>query len=107
MFPELDSELPAFRSTFVRPLFASSNTPSRMFYNCVGAEILRIGRVCSSVGNFLSASRIVIHRAMKQGAKMPRLEKIVKKMYGRHQVLRTFHSNAKKFSDNLLHNYIL
>ena len=93
-----------FPFSIVRLLFASSNIPSRMFYNCIGAEILGIGRVCSSVGNFVSASKIMIERAIKQGAKMVRLEKILKKLYGRHQVLRAFHSNAKRFSDSLLYH---
>ena len=94
-----------FPFSIVRLLFASSNIPSRMFYNCIGAEILRIGRVCSSVVNFGNACKILLDRAIKQGAKKVRLDKVLKKMYGRHQVLRTFYSNAKKFADCLLlHN---
>ena len=30
-----------------------------MFYACVGAEILRIGRVSNSVDNFIAASKIL------------------------------------------------
>ena len=91
-----------FPFSIVRLLFASSNIPSRMFYNCVGAEILRIGRICSNDLNFVSAGKLVIDRVIKQGARVDRLGKILKKMYGRHQVLRCFHSNARKFSDCLL-----
>ena len=49
-----------FPFSIVRLLFASSNIPSRMFYNCVGAEILRIGRICSNDLNFVSAGKLVI-----------------------------------------------
>ena len=41
-----------FPFSIVRLPFASSNIPSVVFYNCVGAEILRIGRVSSNLENF-------------------------------------------------------
>ena len=58
-------------------MFASSNIPSRMFYNCVGPEILRVGRICSNVLNFVSAGKLVIDRAIKQGARVDRLGKVL------------------------------
>ena len=93
-----------FPFSIVRLLFTSSNIPSRMFYNCVGAEILRIGRVSSSTPNFIDAAKSLIDRAKKQGGKDFKLENVLKRMYGRHQALRVFQSNAKKFSECLLYN---
>ena len=46
-----------FPFSIVRLLFASSNIPSRVFYKCMGTEILRIGRVCSNVENFIQAGK--------------------------------------------------
>ena len=104
----IDSKLYDKRDNFpfsiVRLLYASSNVPSRMFYNCIGAEILGIGMVCSNVTNFIRAGKVVIDRGIKQGAKVERLEKVLKKIYGRHHVLRSFKSNAKEFSDCLLND---
>ena len=68
-----------------------------MFYNCVGAEILRIGRVSSNLENFKTDGKELLDRAVKQGAKKGRLKRLLKRVYGRHQALRKFHSNAKKF----------
>ena len=78
--------------------------PSAVFYNCVGAEILRIGRVSSTSENFKTDGKELLDRALKQGAKKVKLERLLKRNYGRHQALRKFHSNAKKFSDCLVYN---
>ena len=48
-----------------------------MFYNCVGAEILRIGRICSNDLNFVNAGNLAIDRAIKQGARVDRLGKVL------------------------------
>ena len=53
-----------FPFSIVRLPFASSNIPTSMFYSSVGAEILRIGRVSSSVENFVSSSRILLKRVL-------------------------------------------
>ena len=68
----------------------------------MGAEILRIGRVSSTLENFTIAGKELLKRALNQGGKKAKLERILKRVYGRQQVLRVFHSNAKKFSDCLL-----
>ena len=93
-----------FPFSIVRLPFSSSNIPSAVFYNCVGAEILRIGRVSSNLENFKTDGKELLDRALKQGAKKGRLERLLKRVYGRHQALRKFHSNAKKFSDCFIHN---
>ena len=37
----------SFPFSIVRLPFSSSNIPPAIFYNCVGAEVIRIGRVSS------------------------------------------------------------
>ena len=93
-----------FPFSIVRLPFSCSNIPSAVFYNCIGAEILRIGRVSSTLENFKTDGKELLDRALKQGAKKVKLERLLKRNYGRHIALRKFHSNAKKFSDCLVYN---
>ena len=94
----------SFPFSIVRLPFSSSNIPSAIFYNCVGAEILRIGRVSSTLEYFKSDGKELLDRAVRQGGKKIKLERLLRKVYGRHQVLRKFHTNAKKFSDCLIYD---
>ena len=73
-----------------------------MFYASVGAEVTRIGRICSNVNSFVISGRQLVHRALKQGAKCNRLDKTLKKCFGRQQALTIFASNAADFSKKLL-----
>ena len=91
-----------FPFSIVRLPFASSNIPTNMFYSSIGAEILRIGRVSSSADNFLSSCNTLIARVKRQGAKQHKLEKILKKTYGRQQLLRPFARNAMDFANKVL-----
>ena len=90
-----------FPFSIVRLPFSSSNMPTSMFYSSIGAEILRIGRVSSSLNNFLSSSKSLIKRALKQGASISRLEKTLKKTYGRQEVLKKFGKTATEFVQNV------
>ena len=90
-----------FPFSIVRLPFSSSNMPTSMFYSSIGAEILRIGRVSSSLNNFLSSSKSLIKRALKQGASISRLEKTLKKTYGRQEVLKKFGKNNIVTTRNL------
>ena len=92
-----------FPFSIVRLPFCSSNIPSNMFYASIGAEILRIGRVSSSSENFLFATKNLINRVKKQGANTFRLNKILKKTYGRQQLLRQFATNAFEFANTILY----
>ena len=58
----------AFPFSIVRLPFASSNIPNNMFYSSLCAEILRIGRICSNLDNFIISAKPVIDRAFTQGA---------------------------------------
>lgn len=91
-----------FPFAIVRLPFLSSNIPTTMFYSSIGAEIIRIGRVSSSLENFILSAKVIISRAFKQGANFERLSKTLKKNYGRQQVLRMFGDNAAEFVSRLL-----
>ena len=75
--------------------------PTNMFYSAIGAEILRISRVSSSMENIHVATRTLMKRALKQGATKERMEKTLKKMYGRHDILKQFGNNALEFVNSL------
>ena len=77
-----------FPFSIVRLPFSCSNIPSAVFYNCIGAEILRIGRVSSTFENFKTDGKELLDRALKQGAKKVKLERLLKRNYGRHLALR-------------------
>ena len=91
-----------FPFSIVRLPYADSNIPTNMFYNSIGAEILRIGRVSSCMEHFLTSAKTVLHRAVKQGAKIIKLSKTLKKTYGRQEALKKFGDNAGDFTDTLL-----
>ena len=91
-----------FPFSIVRLPFSCSNIPTTMFYASIGAEITRIGRICSNVNSFLVSGRQLVQRALKQGAKCKKLDKIFKKCFGRQQALKIFGNNAADFSNRLL-----
>ena len=73
-----------------------------MFYASISAEILRIGRVSSSLDNFVSSSKTLIERVRRQGASNDRLRKSLKKTYGRQQLLKKFGKSATDFVNQIL-----
>ena len=91
-----------FPFSITRLPYSTSNIPSSMFYASFGTEILRIGRVSTSQESFFASSEAVIMRAIKQGAKINRLSKCMKKNFGRQDVLKRFSENASIFADTLL-----
>ena len=92
----------SFPFSIVRLPFLCSNIPSTMFYASLGAEVLRIGRVSSSMKVFLEAVQPVVHRVIKQGARMKNLVATLKKIYGRQDILKQFGKNATDFCDRIL-----
>ena len=92
----------AFPFKIVRMPYYSSNMPSNIFYSCVGAEILRIGRATSHVNDFLKSSNSLLICMFKQGAQHDRVFKVLLKMYGRHVILHRLAPNAKLFAEMLL-----
>ena len=97
LFDKRDS----FSFEIVRLPFCSSNMPSSMFYSCFGAELIRIARVSSNLENFSTAGKALLERVLKQGAKIPRLEKTLKKIYGRQLVFQSLASNSALFVNSL------
>ena len=92
----------AFPFSIVRMPYQRSNIPTNMFYSTIGSEILRIGRANSNVDSFLKSASSILARMSKQGAKYAPLGKVLRKMYGRHDVLHKFAANAKVFTDLLI-----
>ena len=92
----------AFPFSIVRLPYASSNMPTNIFYSSISVEVLRIGRICSNFDNFISSMEPVIVRAFKQGAHVKGLEKSLKKIYGRHEILKGFGANAQLFANVLV-----
>ena len=97
LFDKRDS----FNFEIVRLPFCTSNMPSTMFYSCFGAEIIRIARVSSSLENFSLAGKVLMDRALRQGGKILRLQKTLKKVYGRQQVFHSLASNVTLFLESL------
>ena len=94
-----------FPFSIVRLPFSCSNIPTSMFYSSIGAEITRIGRICSCMQSFLVSGKQLVKRALKQGAQPNKLTKTFKKCYGRQPALKMFGYNAVDFANKLL-NYL-
>ena len=92
----------AFPFSIVRMPFRKSNIPTNMFYSTVGSEVLRIGRANSKVESFVKSTSSLLARMTRQGAEQNPLAKVLRKMYGRHDVLHKFATNAKDFTNLLL-----
>ena len=92
----------SFPFSIVRMPFKSSNIPSKTFYATIGAEILRIGRACTSTEAFVKSARSILQRMLNQGAKIKDLDRLLKKTYGRHDILKKFNTNAVEFVTSLL-----
>ena len=92
----------AFPFTIVRMPFRRSNIPMNMFYATVGSEVLRIGRATSNVDSFVKSTSSLLARMFKQGAERNPLAKVLRKMYGRHDVLHKFATNSKLFTSLLI-----
>ena len=92
----------SFPFSIVRLPFASSNMPSSMFYASVSAEVLRTGRVSSTLPNFMETIKPLMDRVKKQGAIVKKLRLTLKKVYGRQDVLKRFGKNASVFCSNII-----
>ena len=92
----------AFPFSIVRMPYQKSNIPTNMFYSTIGSEILRIGRANSNVESFLKSASSFLARMSRQGAQYAPLGRVLRKMYGRHDVLQKFAANAKVFTNLLI-----
>ena len=64
--------------------------------------MLRIGRATSEVGAFIKSTSTPLSRMIKQGAEHIPLNRVLRKIYGRHEELHKFAKNAKIFSNLLI-----
>ena len=92
----------SFPFSIVRMPFKCSNMPSKIFYSTIGAEILRIGRASSTIGPFIKSAKSIIERMKDQGAQPKKLTDILKRTYGRHDVLKKFAADSVKFVSSLI-----
>ena len=77
--------------------------PSMIFYSAIGAEILRIASATSNIDTCLVSVRSLVKRMIKQGAKIAKTAKVLRKTYGRHKkYLGHIASNAKAFVNVIL-----
>lgn len=98
LFDKRDS----FPFSIVRMPFKCSNIPSKIFYSSIGAEILRISRTSMTLEAFVSSSKSLLNRMLRQGANSKRIGRTLRKMYNKHIVLRNFGENVKIFLSNVL-----
>ena len=91
-----------FPFSIVRMPYASSNIPSKFFYSSLGAEILRIGRANGSLNDFRRSGKALISRMVKQGAKDCKMKQVLRKVYGRHDILKKFAEDSNVFLRVLL-----
>ena len=75
-----------FTFFIVRFPYKSSNIPSKMFYNTISAEILRICRATAGYGDFMAAVEPFLKRMSRQGAKSDGVKHVLKTFFTRHFV---------------------
>ena len=92
----------AFPFSIVRMPYRKSNIPTNMFYATLGSEILRIGRTTSHKDDFLRSASSLLKRMKDQGSNNESVGKILRKMYGRHDTLHKFATNARTFTNLLM-----
>lgn len=92
----------AFPFKIVRMPDKSSNIPSKIFNSSIGAEILRIARITSNFDSFISSCRALIQRMLAQGACKAGIKAIIKKVHGKHDILKAFENNSTLFTNKLL-----
>ena len=74
----------SFPFSITRMPYKDSNIPSKMFYGCIGAEILRIARTTTDKNKFIEHTNILLRRMKSQGSSPIFVKRMLKKVYGRH-----------------------
>ena len=83
MYDKKDS----FPFSIVRLPHKSSNSPSKMFYSTVAAEIMRICKATTLFDDFVISVKTLIVRMRFQGAVKSSLLCVCQKMLNRHELL--------------------
>ena len=73
-----------------------------MFYATLGSEVLRIGKATSHLDDFVESICSLLTRMRGQGAENQAIGKVLRKMYGRHNILHKFATNARSFTNLLM-----
>lgn len=74
----------SYNFDIVRLPYKNSNMPSKMFYNTIGAEVLRICRTTSRYGDFKSSATLLLKRMTNQGAIADSIKIVLSKTMERH-----------------------
>ena len=74
-----------FGFDIVRMPFYCSNVPSKMFYESIGAEFLRISRATSKFEDLAQNCKQLLSRMLKQNGQMRRIKFSLIKMIQQHQ----------------------
>ena len=88
----------------VRLPYKSSNLPHKMFYSSVGAEILRIARVTSSIDQLTGTVTNIITRMLHQGAVYGSLKTLLKKIVNSHDTFVNFGLSNAELVDRIIPN---
>ena len=80
-----------------------SNIPSKMFYNTIGAETLRICRATTDYASFKLSTHCLLERMVKQGACFNNIKSILDKTIQQHwQVFSKYNKNMSDLKLDLL-----
>ena len=74
----------SYNFDIVRLPYKNSNMPSKMFYNTIGAEILRICRATSQYVDFKSSTTVLLKRMTNQGSIADGTKKVLSNTMTRH-----------------------
>lgn len=73
--------------------FKSSNMPSRIFYSCVAAEVLRVCRITSELDHAIIAIKLLLHRMQIQGAVPQMMKKSIAKIFRKNNISDKFNAD--------------
>ena len=92
-----------FPFSIVRMPDLSGNIPEHIFYGSIYSELLRIARASLRYSDFLSKSRQLKNRMLKQGASIPKLVKTIDKIFLKNQnTFFSFNTNPSEIKRDLL-----
>ena len=92
-----------FSFSIVRLPHKSSNSPSKMFYSTIAAEIMRICKATTLFGDFIISVKALINRMRFQGAVKSSLTSVCMKMLNRHALLfQKYSLRNKNILDSIL-----
>ena len=61
--------------------YKSSNIPSKIFYSCVAAEVLRVCRITTELDQTILSIKLLLRRMQNQGAVPNMMKKSITKIF--------------------------